>query len=129
MPLNEELTNFLQTGAFLTVGEAFAIGAKNAVNPRWAVALILLNGMCANRYAMTEKPDAMVRRAFQLADEYLKGPQEEQAQVKLSCFLCAQAVEEQDAVWVDPDTGEATTGEKGRPYHVACAPAQEEKPT
>lgn len=125
MSLSEELTHFLQTGSFITAGECLAKGAKDAFHPRWTVALVLLNGMCANRYAMTEKPEAMVRRAFQLADEYLKGPQAEEVQPKLSCFLCANPIDEQEAVWVDPDTGEATTGDSGKPYHVACAPAQE----
>jgi len=29
-----------------------------------------------------------------------------------------------DAVWVNPKTGEATTGDEGKAYHVSCAPAQ-----
>ena len=31
-----------------------------------------------------------------------------------------------DAVWVDPHTGVATTGDAGRPYHVSCAPPEKE---
>lgn len=41
------------------------------------------------------------------------------------CWECGIPVDEDDAVWVDPFTGEATTGESGAPYHVPCAPAQE----
>lgn len=42
----------------------------------------------------------------------------------LKCVWCGKALDEEDAVWVDPDTGDATTGDAGKPYHVACAPAQ-----
>lgn len=41
-----------------------------------------------------------------------------------TCHGCRLAVADDDAVWVDPKTGAATTGSKGRPYHVACAPEQ-----
>lgn len=40
------------------------------------------------------------------------------------CKWCGDLVDADDAVWIDPETGDATTGDKGAPYHVACAPAQ-----
>jgi hypothetical protein len=42
------------------------------------------------------------------------------------CAECGKQVDSEDTVWIDPKTGEATTGEKGNPYHVECAPNQRE---
>ena len=47
-------------------------------------------------------------------------------ELEYRCEACGKRVEEDDAVWIAPLTREATTGEDGRPYHVECAPAQEE---
>lgn len=41
------------------------------------------------------------------------------------CYECKEWVNEEDTVWVNPQTGEATTGEDGKPFHVECAPEQE----
>jgi len=40
------------------------------------------------------------------------------------CELCGDMVHVDDAVWVNPKNGEATTGDEGKAYHVSCAPAQ-----
>lgn len=40
------------------------------------------------------------------------------------CFGCGKDVDGDDAVWVNPNTLEATTGPKGCPYHVECAPSE-----
>lgn len=48
----------------------------------------------------------------------------EEAMLTYACAGCPRQVPEDDAVWVNPETGEATTGDGGRPYHVSCAPAQ-----
>ena len=40
------------------------------------------------------------------------------------CHECGEDIEEDEVVWVDPDTGEATTGDSGRAYHVECAPEE-----
>lgn len=40
-----------------------------------------------------------------------------------SCFGCGQDVPEDDAVWIDPSDGRATT--TGVSFHVECAPPQE----
>ena len=40
------------------------------------------------------------------------------------CDECNKIVHVDDAVWVNPKTGEATTGDEGRPFHVECAPKQ-----
>lgn len=40
------------------------------------------------------------------------------------CFECHKGIDEEDVVWIDPSTGDATTSDKGKPFHVECAPAQ-----
>jgi hypothetical protein len=42
----------------------------------------------------------------------------------LFCAECRAPVNDDDAVWVDPETKAATTGESGKPFHVGCAPEQ-----
>lgn len=42
----------------------------------------------------------------------------------IRCNLCGNVVIEEERVWVDPITGRATTGDKGRPFHVECAPEE-----
>lgn len=46
--------------------------------------------------------------------------------VPIACasFGCTLALSPEDAVWVDPVTRKATTGDTGAPYHVACAPKE-----
>ena len=44
----------------------------------------------------------------------------------MNCYECGEYVTEDDAVWVDPQTTEAKGPPDGEPYHVECAPAQEE---
>ena len=44
------------------------------------------------------------------------------------CWWCGGGLAEEEAVWVDPDTGEATTSGRGRAYHVACAPNEARQP-
>ena len=46
------------------------------------------------------------------------------AYVTYVCTACGKDVDADDAVWVNPDTGEATTGDNGKPYHVDCAPPE-----
>jgi len=48
------------------------------------------------------------------------------ADVTYKCQECGDEVGQDDAVWVDPHTGVATTGDAGRPYHVSCAPPEKE---
>jgi hypothetical protein len=40
------------------------------------------------------------------------------------CECCGNMVHVDDAVWINPNNGQATTGDEGRPYHVHCAPEQ-----
>lgn len=42
------------------------------------------------------------------------------------CHKCKGMVEEEDVLWVDPETTLATMGERGRPYHAGCAPEQKQ---
>ena len=42
------------------------------------------------------------------------------------CAECGEWMDEDEVVWVDPTTGEASTSEKAKPYHDCCAPNQEE---
>lgn len=46
----------------------------------------------------------------------------------LFCAECRAPIDEEDAVWVNPASGEATTGDAGKPYHVECAPTQHPDP-
>lgn len=41
--------------------------------------------------------------------------------VELKCHECGEWEDEDDMVWINPDTGEATV-ENGLPYHTDCAP-------
>ena len=41
------------------------------------------------------------------------------------CYECGLWVDQDDAVWIDPKTGIATTGDEGKPYHIDCAPEEE----
>lgn len=41
----------------------------------------------------------------------------------IRCAGCGKDMGEDEIVWVDPTTGEATW-ENGLPYHVECAPPQ-----
>ena len=45
-------------------------------------------------------------------------------EVRYRCAACEAEVCADDTVWVDPNTGEATTGDAGKPYHVDCAPSE-----
>jgi hypothetical protein len=42
----------------------------------------------------------------------------------IECYECRGELYFIEAVWVDPTTGKATTGDGGEPFHVKCAPAQ-----
>lgn len=43
-------------------------------------------------------------------------------QTEYRCYNCQCWVDQEDVVWVNPKTGEATTGDNGKPYCVSCAP-------
>ena len=46
-----------------------------------------------------------------------------------TCYECGAPVDEDDTVWIDPASRQATTGDDGRSYHVECAPGElEEEP-
>jgi hypothetical protein len=49
------------------------------------------------------------------------------AVTKYRCFACGEWNIDDETVWINPENGEATTGEKGKPYCVDCAPALEEE--
>jgi hypothetical protein len=40
------------------------------------------------------------------------------------CTRCGGLVDEDEAVWIDPQTAIATCGDSGAPYHVECAPEE-----
>ena len=42
------------------------------------------------------------------------------------CAACGKEIDDDDTVWVDPSTGEATTGDRGQPFHVDCAPEEQD---
>ena len=52
----------------------------------------------------------------------------ERKPVMLTCYRCENPVPEDDAVFVNPYTGVATTGPLGEPYHTRCAPPELPKP-
>lgn len=41
------------------------------------------------------------------------------------CHKCKGMIEEEDVLWVDPETTLATAGDRGKPFHAGCAPEQE----
>lgn len=41
-----------------------------------------------------------------------------------TCAECKGDVDPEDTVWINPSTGEASTGEGAKAYHVRCAPEQ-----
>jgi len=41
------------------------------------------------------------------------------------CFECGLWIDQDDVVWIDPKTGRATTGDEGKPFHIDCAPEEE----
>jgi hypothetical protein len=41
------------------------------------------------------------------------------------CPICGNWNVEDGVVWVNPETGEATTGDSGMPYCVGCAPEED----
>ena len=43
------------------------------------------------------------------------------------CAECGEWVDQENVVWVNPATGEASTGDAGRPFHEGCAPEEEEE--
>jgi len=45
-------------------------------------------------------------------------------QVEVRCDCCKEWMTEDDAVWINPNTLEASTGDSALPYHVKCAPEQ-----
>jgi len=47
----------------------------------------------------------------------------------IECYECRGELFFIEAVWVNPLTGEATTGDGGEAFHVECAPAQRSEPT
>jgi hypothetical protein len=40
------------------------------------------------------------------------------------CFVCKKWVDEEDIVWIDPQTLKITTKDMGKPYHIKCTPNQ-----
>jgi hypothetical protein len=50
----------------------------------------------------------------------------EAGEAVLGCRACGRVVDVEDAVWIDPSTTKATTGDNGAPYHVECAPEESE---
>ena len=46
------------------------------------------------------------------------------ATVEYHCFKCGKMVDADDAVFINPSTGEATTGDGGEPFHVECGPSE-----
>lgn len=41
------------------------------------------------------------------------------------CYVCGDSLlDDDEIVWVDPDTLEATTGDGGEPFCIECAPAE-----
>ena len=38
------------------------------------------------------------------------------------CADCGEWMSDDEVVWINPATGETTTGEFGKPYHDYCAP-------
>ena len=46
--------------------------------------------------------------------------------VEYKCKGCGLWVPEDETVWIDKDTKEASTGDNAEPWHVDCAPEQEE---
>jgi len=44
--------------------------------------------------------------------------------IACASFFCELALSREDAVWIDPITREASTGERSVPYHISCAPNQ-----
>jgi len=46
--------------------------------------------------------------------------------VEWKCAACGEWESEEEVVWIDPQTGEATTSDRGSPFHVDCAPEEKE---
>ncbi len=42
------------------------------------------------------------------------------------CAACGKWIDSEDEVWINPETTEATTGDQGAPFHVDCAPEEDE---
>ena len=42
------------------------------------------------------------------------------------CEGCKKTVDEESAIWLNPETKEATSGPAGRAYHIACNPSKKE---
>ena len=42
------------------------------------------------------------------------------------CEECGEWMDQDEVVWVNPATGEATTGDEGQPFHDCCAPEEYE---
>lgn len=40
----------------------------------------------------------------------------------MKCNKCKKTIPNDDEVWIDPTTGQATM--EGEPYHIQCAPNQ-----
>lgn len=45
-------------------------------------------------------------------------------QEQWKCANCGKWIDAEEVVWIDPETGDATTSEMGKPFHVDCAPEQ-----
>ena len=76
--------------------------------------------------AAVERRLSLIRRersieSFGFCDEY----DDDASGSTVECHECGKPVELDDSIWVDPNTGEATTGERGRPFHVECAPGED----
>lgn len=44
------------------------------------------------------------------------------------CHKCHKWMDADDAVWVVPSTGEASTGDGSKPFHVKCCPPDQSDP-